>query len=95
MTDDEDIAMLPLKKRVRPVLLGEYLDNKLQLYVKKVREGGGVLTARILIAGTRGITMACDRSRLVQFGEQVQLKSALGILVLRVYEIRKAQSYYC
>ena len=46
---------------------------KLQVYVKKVREGGGVLTARILIAAARGIIMACERCRLVEFGGHVQL----------------------
>lgn len=65
--------MLPLKKRRRPYLLGEDLDRKLQLYVKKVREGGGVVTARILIAAARGIIVACERSRLVEFGGHIQL----------------------
>lgn len=62
--------MLPLKKRGRPYLLGEDL---LQLYVKKVREGGGVVTTRILIAAARGIIVACERSRLVEFGGHIQL----------------------
>lgn len=44
-----DIRNLPLKKRGRPFLLGEDLDTKLQLYLKKVREGGGAVSTRQLL----------------------------------------------
>ena len=64
--------MLPPKKHGRPFLLGEELNKKLQLYVKKVREGGGV-TARILIAAAKRMVVACERSRLVEFGGHMQL----------------------
>ena len=40
--DDGDLAVLPAKKRGRRVLLGDDLDMKVQMYLKKVREGGGV-----------------------------------------------------
>ena len=43
--DDSDLTVLPPKKRGRPVLLGEDLDTKVQLYLQKVREGGGVAGA--------------------------------------------------
>ena len=50
-TDDGgDLAVLPEKKRGRRVLLGDDLDLKVQMYLKKVREGGGVVTARITMA---------------------------------------------
>ena len=39
----------------------------MQLYMKKVREGGGVLPARIVMAAARGIVLTCDRSMLVEF----------------------------
>ena len=39
--DDGNATVLPLKKRGRPVLLGEDLDSNVQLYLKKVTEGGG------------------------------------------------------
>ena len=55
--DDGDVTVLPLKKRERPVLLGEELDSKVQLYLKKVREGGGVVSARIAMAAARGIVL--------------------------------------
>ena len=39
--DVNDIEILPVKKRGRPVLLGEQLDKKLQLYLKEIRSKGG------------------------------------------------------
>ena len=35
-----------------------------QAYLKKVREGVGVITARVAVAAARGIIMACNRSSL-------------------------------
>ena len=37
--DDGDVTVLPPKKRGRPVLLGENLDRKVQLYLRKDRQG--------------------------------------------------------
>lgn len=71
--DEGEVTSLPLKKRGRPVLLGEELDSMVQQYLTKVREGGGVVTARIAVAAARGILMSCDRSKLVEFGGHVEL----------------------
>ena len=67
------IVVLHEKKRGRHLLLGEDLDKRVQSYLKKVREGGGVVTAAIAIAAARGITQSYNRSRLVEFGGHVQL----------------------
>ena len=48
--DDGDGTLLPMKKRRRPVLLGEVLERKVQKYLVKVRDGGGVVSARIAMA---------------------------------------------
>ncbi len=66
--DDGDVSVLPPKKCGRPVLLGEDIDSKVHVYLRKVREGGGVVSARIAMAAARGILLSCDRSRLVEFG---------------------------
>ena len=71
--DDGDLAVLPAKKRGRRVLLGDNLDMKVQMYLKKVREGGGVVSARIAMAAARGIVLTCDRSLLAEFGGHVEL----------------------
>ena len=55
------------------MLLGDDLDMKVQMYLKKVREGGGVILARIAMATARGIVLTCDRSLLVEFGGHVEL----------------------
>ena len=68
--DDENVHVLPPKNRGRPVLLGEELDRK---YLTKVREEGGVVSARIAVASARGIMLHCNRSSLVEFGGHIQL----------------------
>ena len=73
-SDDEgDLSVLPQKKRGRPVLLGKDLDSKVQAYLKKVRDGGGAVSARIAMAAARGILLSCDRSMLEEFGGSVRL----------------------
>ena len=71
--DEGEITALPLKKRGRPVLLGQELDTHVQMYLKKVREGGEAVSARIAIAAARGILLKCDRTKLAEFGGPVQL----------------------
>ena len=71
-----------MKKRVRPVLLGEDLDRKVQMYLKKVREGGGVCSARIAIATAKGIVLSYDRSMLVEFGGHVRLNRSWAYSLL-------------
>ena len=64
--NDGDVRLLPMKKCGRQALLGEVLDTKVQQYLMRVREGGGVVSARIAMAATRGILLSCNRSRLVE-----------------------------
>lgn len=81
--DNGDVTLLPMKKRGRPVLLGEALDRKVQQYLVRVRDGGGVVSARIAMASARGILMSCNRSRLVEFGGDVQLTRQWAYSLLR------------
>lgn len=48
------IRQLPLKKRGRPLLLGE-IDSRVQAYLQKVRENGGVIYSRIVMSAARGL----------------------------------------
>lgn len=68
-----DIRNLPLKKRGRPFLLGEDLDTKLQLYLKKVREGGGAVSTRIVMAAAEGIILSYDKTKLEKFGGPIKI----------------------
>lgn len=73
-TDDhQELAAVPAKKRGRKVLLGEDLDHIVQVYLKKVREGGRAVLARIVIAAARAILLKCNRSMLSEFGGHVEL----------------------
>lgn len=72
-SDSESIKSLPTKKRGRPLLLGSDLDGQLQLYLKKIRANGGPLTARIAIAAARGLILADNRNKLVEYGGHIEL----------------------
>ena len=48
--EDPTVAILPPKKRGRPTLL----DKKVQAHVRKVREGGGDISNRVVVAAARG-----------------------------------------
>ena len=69
----EEITDLPAKKRGRKLLIGEDLDQKVQLYLRKVREGGGAVSAWIATAAARGILRKCNRSMLAENGGPIQL----------------------
>ena len=95
--DSGDLSELPTKKRGRRVLLGDDLDQKVQLYLKKVREGGGVVSARIAMAAAKGIVMTCDRSLLAEFGGHVELNRHWAYSLLRRMKFvqRKATTAKC
>ena len=64
--DEEGVShltVLPWRKQGRPLLLGG-LDNKVQMYLKKLRASGGVVNIRIAMAAARGIVMHFDPARL-------------------------------
>jgi len=60
---------LPEKQRGRLLLLGNNLDEKLQLYVRRVREGCGVVSSKIVMAAAHGMLLAYDRSELAEYGD--------------------------
>ena len=74
--EDPDVDFLPTNKRGRKVLLGKELDDKVQAYVKQVREGGGSVSSRLVIAGAKGIILASNCSLLSDYGGPVTLSRA-------------------
>ena len=72
-SDDEEVTVLPPKKRGRPFLLGEHVDKQLQLYLKKIRDQGGVITVSVVVAAARGVLLSSDRSKLAEFGGHIDL----------------------
>ena len=91
---DQEISNLPAKKRGRKVLLGEDLDMKVQLYLRKVMEGGGAISARIAMAAARGILRKCNRSMLAENGGPIQVNRhwAHSLLKRMNFVQRKATS---
>ena len=71
----EEVAYLSLNKRGRPLLLWEHIDKQLQLYLKKVRDQGGVITASVVVAAAHGILISnkFDRDKFVEFGGHINL----------------------
>lgn len=89
--DDDDVRSLPLKKKGRRLLLGEDLDRMVQEYMKKVREGGRVVSGKVVLAAAKGILLTCDQSKLVNYGGYVQptMHWAYSLLKCMKFERRK------
>ena len=71
--DEDEIRELPIKKRGRPLLLGEELDKQVRLYLQKIRDNNGSVSNRLVIAGAKGIVSAQDKSLLVENGGHILL----------------------
>ena len=56
------IKSLPVKKRGRPLLLGEQLDTAVKNYIKADRHAGGVFNTSIMIAAATAIVRKTDRN---------------------------------
>ena len=78
--DDEDrgtgLTLLPCKKRGRLLLLGPELDKKVQLYLRRVRDAGGVVNARIAVAAAKGVIKRFDKFKLAEYGGPIELNVA-------------------
>lgn len=67
-----ELNLLPCKPRGRLLLLGT-LDSKVQLLLKKIRENGGTVNARIAISAAKGIVMYYNPSLLLENGGHIEL----------------------
>ena len=47
------LSSLPERKRGRPKLIGDNVDQQVQLYIKNVREGGGNVSARVVMGAAQ------------------------------------------
>ena len=52
--ENRSVTSLPVQKQGRPYLLGDKLDKILQMYIRKIRYGGGSVSTRIVVAAARG-----------------------------------------
>ena len=49
------VERLPVKKRGRPLLIGEKLDGEVKAYIRAIRDIGGVVTTTITIAAGKAL----------------------------------------
>ena len=61
---DTNIEKLESKRRGRPLLLGDELDKRVQLYVKALREAGAVINTSITMAAAEGVVKSFDSNLL-------------------------------
>ena len=81
--DSCDVDELPLRKRGRPFLLGDRLDRMVQEYLLKLRDGGGVVSARVVVGAAQGIVKAYDKSKLEEFGGHILLNRPWAYSLLK------------
>ena len=55
-------------KRGHPLLLGERTDETVKQYLLKVRECRGIVNTAITTAGSKGIILNIDKTRLSEYG---------------------------
>ena len=67
------VTSLPVKKRGRPLLLGEELDAKVTTYIKCLREGGGVVTTAVTMACATALLWKIDRCALSENGGSITI----------------------
>ena len=72
-TGDVGIKTLPVKRRGRPLLLGESLDNEVKSYMGRIHKDGGVITTSIVIAAATAIVRRHDKTLLVENGGHLRL----------------------
>ena len=82
---DEELSIerLPSKKRGRPLMLGYNFDTMVQEYLRKVREAGGAVSSRVVIAAAKGILLSCDRNRLVVYGGHISTGKDWALSLLK------------
>ena len=67
------IKDLPQKKRGRPFLLGEQLDNQVEKYLKTLRDKGGVINTAIVMACAEGVITNHDSNLLASNGGYITI----------------------
>ena len=93
-TGDEYQEIVALqKKRGRPLLLGD-IDKRVQAYLKKVRDTGGVINSRIIMSAARGLVLYYNPSLLKEKGGHVEFSQnwALSLLERMQYIKRKGST---
>ena len=73
-----EVEELPMKKRGRPFLLGEKLDQQVKQYVTTLRENGAVINTSIVVACAAGVVKSEDHNLLASNGGHISLTKNWG-----------------
>ena len=66
----DEITKLHSKKRGRSLL---QVEEQVQMYLKKIRKEGGVVSASIVLAASKGILQSIDCTQLAEFEGHTRL----------------------
>ncbi len=70
----DDITCLPSKKREQPLMIGEDLDKKVQLYVKQLRRANATVNTAIVLSAGEGIVQGLDPNLSSRNGGTIELE---------------------
>lgn len=78
-----DLQELPCKKRRRPLLVGDELDEQVKQYITYLRKEGAVVNVHVVMAVGEGIVMGRDANLLARNGGSIILTKEWARYVLQ------------
>ena len=67
------VVELPVKRRGRPLLLGEEMEREVQSFIKSSRELGTAVSTAVVMATTRGVVISHDANLLAENGGYIDI----------------------
>ncbi|XP_014663930.1 PREDICTED: uncharacterized protein LOC106806484 [Priapulus caudatus] len=68
----QEVDRLPLHERGRPPLLGKY-DDDVKAYIRGIRQAGGAVSPKVVLAGTKGLLKNTKPPILAEYGGNIHL----------------------
>ena len=89
---EDVLESLPHRKQGRPLLLGDKIDSMVQAYIRRVHEQGDAVSTQIVIRAARGIMSTLNKTKLKEYGGNVDLNRYWALSLLRYMNLvqRKA-----
>ena len=67
------VVELPVKRRGRPLLLGEEMEREVQSFIKSSRELGIAVSTAVVMATARGVVISHDANLLAENGGYIDI----------------------
>ncbi len=81
--DFSEVKDIPTGNKGRTTLLPEQLDTKVQIYLMKLRQAGGVINSKVAIATAKGLLKHYNRALLPEFGGTIELGRPWAVSIFR------------